>query len=482
MNIILVNSPCRAPYQIPLGMGYIASTLKSYGHDVRVLDLNAEPRLLLHLEKELERSGCDAIGIGGLSTTYGFVKKFSVLSKKVLPKVKIIAGNMVSTVHFEALLKNSEVDICVIDEGEETIAELIHRIKSFPDLENVNGIAFKKNGNVIVTSPRERIKDLDKLPYPAWDLFPAETYINGPLYSAYGRRTMNISSVRGCPYRCIYCSRPFGAVVHRRSVDGVISEIKELLKRYRIRFVSFTDDLFMSNRGWVKDFSQALLRERIKIGWCASARVNLVDRDLLNLMRRAGCEVLSYGFESGSQRILDGMKKGVKIEQSESAISITRKAGIKPFGSLMIGMLGETRETIKETIDFIKRTDLSLHKFFYTTPYPGTELYEIAKKMGKITVNEDDYMSRFGEMYNRMIVNLTDMTDDELKNAKKDAEEEIKRNFSLKTKSILAREEFRRICADMKKEIRQEGLVSLMPWLIKKIKKKARQWVTTGRT
>lgn len=482
MNILLVNPPCRAPYQIPLGLGYIASTLRSHGHNVRVLDLNAENGLLLHLERELERSGCDVIGIGGLSTTYSFVKRFSALSKKVLPKVKIIAGNMVSTVHFEALLNNSDVDICVIDEGEDTIAELMHRINSFPDIANVNGIAFKKNGKVIITPIRERIKHLDKIPYPAWDLFPTETYINGPLYSAYGRRAMNLSSVRGCPYRCIYCSRPFGAVVSRRSVDNVISEIKELVKRYGIRFISFTDDLFMSNRSWVKDFSQALLRERIKIGWCASARVNLVDQTLLNLMRRAGCEVLSYGFESGSQSILDRMKKGVKIQQSEYAIRITRKAGIKPFGSLMIGMLGETRETIKETVDFIKRTDLSLHKFFYTTPYPKTELYEAAKKMGKITINEDAYMSKFGEMYDSLIVNLTDMTDDELKGFKKDAEEEIKRKFSLKTRSILAREELRRICADIKREIRQKGFVLLLPWLIKKIKKKTRQWVTTGRT
>jgi len=460
------------PALIPLGLGYIASVLRECGHNIHLLDLNVEKKTFPELEKELDRSGYDIIGIGGLTTTYTFVKNFSFLAKKVKPKAKIIAGNMVSTAHPELLLRNSEVDICVIDEGEETINELINKIGNFPDIQDVKGVVFKKKGQLVKTAPRERIKDLDRLPFPARDLFPMETYINNPIYNEYGRRSMNLSTVRGCPFQCIYCSRPFGSRVCTRSSQSIIAEIKELKRRYKIEFITFSDDMFTINKKWIKSLCQALIKEGIRIGWGASARVNLVDLDLLKMMKKAGCEVLSYGFESGSQKILDTMKKGAKVEQAEKAINLTRKADIAIQGSFMIGMIGETEKTVNETVDFIKRTRLTLHRFFYTTPYPNTPLYEIAKKMNKIPEDEDAYVSSLGEMYNTLLVNLTDMTDEELKNVKEKAEKKIKENFSLKTKVEIATEEARRISSNVKKHIKRDGIIPTLNWSFGKIKDK----------
>jgi len=475
MKILLVNPPCRVPTVLPLGLGYIASVLRKNGHTVSIMDLNAENRSFPELEKDLGASDCDVIGIGGLTTTYSFIKEFSALAKKVKPKTKVIAGNMVSTAHPELLMENSSVDICVIDEGEETMTELANRLGEFPDIENIKGIVFRKGPVLVRTPPRNRIKDLDSLPFPAWDLFPMETYITSTIHREFGKRSINITAVRGCPFQCIYCSRPFGPSVYMRSPDSVISEIRELKKCYGVEFISFTDDLFTINRKWLKSLCDAMIREDLGIGWAASARVNLVDRDILGKMKLAGCEILGYGFESGSQKILDNMKKGVKVEQAERAIQMTRKAGIAIEGSFMIGMIGETAETVKETVDFIKRTELALHRFFYTTPYPGTPLYQMAKDMGKIPEDEDMYVGSLGEMYNTLLVNLTDMDDGELKKLKGDAEEAIKANFSLKTKAEIAAIEARRISARLKNRIREGGALSTLKWSFGKAKEKIKK-------
>lgn len=469
MNILLVNPACREPALIPLGLGYIASVLRRQGHNVKIMDLNAENKDLPAIEKELASIEYELIGIGGLTTTYGFVKKFSSISKKVKPEAKIIAGNMVSTAHPALLLQNSDVDICVIDEGELTIDELAHKIKNFPNLQDIDGIAFKRDDEIITTKPRRRIKDLDNIPFPAWDLFPMDRYLYNPIYNEHGRRSVNVSAVRGCPFQCIYCSRPFGSLTIARSADSVISEVRALVERYRVEFIAFSDDLFITNRRWVMDLCDKLMNERMGVGWGTSGRVNLVDMELLRKMRKAGCETLSYGFESGSQKILDNMKKAVTIEQAKKAIDMTRRAGIAVEGSFMIGMIGETEETVNETVDFIKKTGLTLHRFFYTTPYPGTPLYEIARKMGRIPCDEDKYVTSLGEMYSTFLVNLTQMKDEKLKTLKEVSEKKIVHNFGLRARTEIFANSLRRIYGNAKVRMKVGGITSLLKWVSRKL-------------
>ena len=221
-------------------------------------------------------------------------------------------------------------------------------------------------------------------------------------------------------------------------------------------------------------FCDDLIKEKLKIGWGSSARVNLVDRGLLSKMKKAGCEVVSYGFESGSQEILDTMSKGVTVEQAEKAVAMTKKAGIAIEGSFMIGMIGETEETVNETVDFIKRTGLMQHRFFYTTPYPSTPLYDMAKKLGKIPENEDRYVASLGEMYSLLLVNLTNMSSEKLRDLKNEAEEKIKKNFNMRTKLEITRIEARRVRADIKKRIRKNGPIATLGWSFKKMKEKAK--------
>jgi anaerobic magnesium-protoporphyrin IX monomethyl ester cyclase len=427
MNVLLINPPCRAGYLIPLGLGYIASIARAEGHNVHILDINAFEYSNKEVEGFVRTLEFDVVGIGGLTTTYKYVKWLAGTIKAHRPHVPIAAGNMVSTAHPELLLRNSKVDIAVIDEGETTFKELLAAIKTNQGLSKINGIFYKDNGAIVKTAPRQRISDLDSLPFPAWDLFPMDRYLHNPILLD----TVAISAGRGCPYECTFCSRPFGRRVFYRSAKSIIGEIKELKKRYRIKSTGFSDDLFLVNRNIVLEFCDRMISEKLDVKWCASARVNLVDDKLLRIMRKAGCVSLGFGFESGSQSVLNRMKKGVSVKQAKEAIRVTKRAGIRITGSFIFGMPGETRDTIRDTLNFIKKTRPPIYRFFYATPYPNTELYEIAKRMGRLPADEDKYVESLGEMNRTFLVNLTEFSDEELVRLKNLTEVIAKKSLGL---------------------------------------------------
>ena len=430
MKILLINPPCRSAVEIPLGLSYIASILRLSGQKVTVLDINALGLTQEKILSVISNMDYELVGIGGLTSTYKYVKWLSSAIKKNRPDIPIIAGNMVSTAIPEILLKNTDVDIAVIDEGEETSKDLIKTLSKSEDLNDVDGIWFKRNGEIYRTKPRKRIENLDSLPFPAWDLFPIETYLKSTIHIEYGLRSMAMSTVRGCPFGCIYCSRPFGRKVYARSAKSIIEEIKELKKRYKVEYIGFADDLFLFNEERILDFCDRMVKESLHVKWGGSGRVNLVNEKLLIRMKKAGCICLDYGLESGSQKILDIMRKNVTVKQAEEAVRMTRKAGIGIMSSFMFGMIGETKETIKETIDFIKRMKIPDNRLLFTTPYPHSTLYDLAKRMGRLPVDEDKYLENFGEMYTNCLVNLTDFSDDESVKIKKETEKIIEKNFT----------------------------------------------------
>ena len=212
-----------------------------------------------------------------------------------------------------------------------------------------------------------------------------------------------------------------------------------------------------------------MIERDLGVKWSASGRVNLVNDNLLKKMHKAGCVELSYGFESGNQKILDGMKKRVTVKQAEEAIKMTRRAKISVIGSFMFGMPGEIRGTINETLQFIKRNRLPIHRFFYATPYPGTELYEVARKMGRLPENEDKYVERLGEMRTTFLVNLTDFTDEELVRLKNSAEVAARRNLNFKLRLGEFTEDWQRRFIVIKQGFREAGIFKTLKIVISKI-------------
>lgn len=439
MKILLIQPPYRhGRYMLPTGLAYVAAYLLKAGHDVRVLDADAFTYTNIELEHKLSEEKYDVIGIGCIVTAYNFVLQVSDFIKKTNPSAKIVVGGTLATYSYDALLKNSKVDVCVIGEGELTAVDLVRTFSTGGDLRGVDGIAYMDGSTTVLTKPRSLISNLDELPYPARDLFHAEdVYSRNSFVDSIFKtgRNINISGGRGCPYSCTFCS--YDRRVRLRSAPSLIDELKMLKEKYRIKNFNFEDDLFMADIGRVEDFCHRLIREKLNLHWVASGRVNLVNKNILSLMRRAGCYMLGFGLESGSTEMLKSMKKFTTSKQNEDAIRMTREAGILPGGSWILGMPGENRETVAMSVGLYKRINRYrniCNEFFFATPYPGTELYKAMQNAGKIG-DEHDYLvkiSKSGDAFKFAINCTTSFTDEELTNVKREIDREVMKDFYLK--------------------------------------------------
>lgn len=425
MRVLLIQPPHIYPYGIrmpdcfPLNLGYIASIIRKK-HDVEVFDIWGNELPETDVKEKIKKIDYDVVGITALSTQFNYIRWLANEIKKY-NKAKIIVGGALAIHSSDILLKNTKVDITVIGEGELTIQDLL---ENHDNLKEVKGIAFRKNKKIIKTSPREYIKDLDTIPFPAWELFPTEKYINMSVFRDDGRKIQMITG-RGCPYNCIFCSKNFKGV-RLRSVGNIKKEIKELKKRYGIRFIEFVDELVIVSKK--RGYKLCGTLEKLNVRWSCQGRLNIVDYPLLKTMKKAGCKRIGYGIESGSQRILNIMNKQVDVKQAEKTILDTERAGLAMHPQMIFGMLGEDRGSLKETIDFCKRTHISLHGMFTATPLPGSWLYDYCIKNGMIK-DELKYIKGLTGT-DILYVNLTEFPDEEFDRIKTETVNEITRNYA----------------------------------------------------
>ncbi len=422
----------RKPCAYNIGLGYIASSLIEDGHKVKVLDIEGYRYPKSRVIDLLRKTEFDAVGIGTLITGYKYVKWIIKKIKELKPQIPIWIGNSIASTIPELILDDiKEIDVVVIGEGENTIKELAKITEQHGDLSNIRGICFRKEGKIIRTPERELIEDIDRISFPAWDLFPQNIHMHNktgilPSPTAY------IITARGCPYHCTYCYHPFqNQKIRFHSAKRIIEEIKLLISKYGIKSVLFADDLFVTNKKRVYEICDLLEQEKIKIQWMAAGRVNLVDKELLKRMQHAGCKIIGFGIESGSQQILDNIKKQATVEQAIRAIQLCQESGILPACSFMIGNIGETSRTVAQSVSFILNYVPHLAGFFITTPYPCTELYQYALEHGKIP-NQIKLFESYGEQSDKLLVNFTEMSDGELLRLKKKAEGIIQKNYDRK--------------------------------------------------
>ena len=434
MKILLINPPIREwakPNCVPLGLGYIAAVAQQAGYDVEVMDINAFRWSKEEVEEKIRWADFDIVGIGGIVTIYRYVKWLVSILKKYHPEKKVVVGGSVSTSVPRILMERTFTDIACIGESERTFKELLSAMEKDEDLSQVNGIWYKDKKNAIhATKQRAPIINLDSLPFPVYDLFPMDIYLKNPVgapnvnkWSDGGSAnpealSVNLSATRGCPYNCIYCYHDFmGNRYRTRSPQNILDEMNMLYQRYGVKYFHFVDDEFCMKKEFVYDFCRKVRDSGLGFTWGCSGRVNLMTEDLIATMASSGCVFIGYGIESGSQKMLDIMKKKVTVEQAKQAVKLTQKYLGWADCSFMIGTPGETRETIQETVDFCKELGLVPEVIFFATPYPGTELYDIAKAQNKIG-DEEEFISRLGEQGEQIIVNFTDFTDKELKTIK----------------------------------------------------------------
>lgn len=415
MKIILINVRCDFTANIPRGVLQIAAILEKAGYEVKVIDPLYAP-ISYSFIKKFEP---DIVGISFMSLNYKSAKNVVLKLRKTVPQAILIGGGVHPTVKPEDTLKEIDLDYIVIGEGEVTMLNLLEYIKDPKrnGITNIKGIGYKnKKGKININETAEFVENLDKLPFPARNLINMGNYLVHPGYirSYIMNRVGTIYSSRGCPGRCTFCCSyvTYKGKYRQRNVDDVISEVKLLIKKYDINGLYFNDETFIYNKDWVAEFCRKI--NKFNLSWGLATRVSLVDYDLLKLMKESGCKQIDYGVESGSDRILKLLKKGTNRKIIENTFKITRRAGIRTFGTVMVGNPTETEEDIDLTISLLKKIkpDFILSSFF--VPLPGTECYNDAvssKKINKNFYKNEDYHFVLGE---KPIVNLSGMSDSEL--------------------------------------------------------------------
>jgi radical SAM superfamily enzyme YgiQ (UPF0313 family) len=395
----------------PMNLTYLAAISEKDGHEVRIIDGEAEEIGIPGMVSLMKEFSPDLIGITATTPFYHIaVNLANELKENVNSKI-IIGGPHITVLKEEAFFDC--FDFAFIGEADVSWLKFLKSYDKKEDPALIKGIIYRKNGKNYYTGQSESLMDINSLPIPARHLLKNEKYNIGTLEGI--KRFTSITTVRGCPFNCIFCStKVFGKDFRRRNPQLVIEEIKECVNKYRIEHFSFSDDTLTLNRDHIVEICRLIIKEDIKITFEGSTRANLVDEDLIKLMKDAGLIRISFGLESVDEKIRETMKKMVPLESYVIANKLTNKYRIETLNSCMIGLPGETLETIKKTLKFLRESkDIKEANISIAVPYPGTELYDMAKKgeMGlKLMTNDFSNFRR----YNAAVMTVGDLTPENL--------------------------------------------------------------------
>jgi len=427
MKIVLINPPLKSKQRLykelaevkvnypPLGLCYLGAVLREKGYQVKILDLQIEKE---HVKSVLLENP-DFIGI---TATTVAIKNAAQLAKQLKKKTKaliILGGPHITAVPIKTMKLFPQFDVGIVGEGERTMVELLNCMAKLPNtqpfnhrtiesLKNIPGLVFRqppqpeagpplaetanrqpstanRQPTTILTPPRPPILNLDSLPLPAFDLLPDFSHYGGSQFIEFDERaTFRLVTSRGCPFHCRFCDKSiFGKMFRANSPAYVMRMVKTLYHHYNIRHIYFSDDTFTLNKKRVFEICQLLQKEGLDLTWDCNSRVDTVNLSLLKAMKKAGCTYIAYGIESGSQKILKILGKGITLNQIRKTCQDTVKANIKIRGNFIMGNPGETKETIKQTNKFAKSLPLYTFKMSFFTPFPNTELYNEIDKWGK---------------------------------------------------------------------------------------------------
>lgn len=385
------------PYA-PLGTLYAASLMRENGYAVELFDTmfaSHPEEVIPHLEKNepdlfvIYDDGFNYLTKMCLTNMREAAFKMIKLAKQ--RGCTVIVSSSDSTDRFEMYLEEG-ADFILLGEAELTLLELANAIgKNESDFFKIEGLAFKQNNAVVKTQRRNVIKDLDSLPFPAWDLVDTEPYRNMWLKHA-GYFSMNMGTTRGCPFKCNWCAKPiYGNRYNSRSPENVVTELMMLKEKYRFDHIWFCDDIFGLKPGWVNAFADLVEKHKLRFKFKMQGRVDLLlQENNIKALARAGCDNIWMGAESGSQKILDAMDKGTTVQQIFEATRLLKKNGIHPSFFIQFGYPGETKEDIGKTISMINT--LLPHEIGISVSYPlpGTVFFEKVKNQLKEKANWTD--------------------------------------------------------------------------------------------
>lgn len=367
-----------------LGLGYIASYLRKNNVEVEILDANALKVSYARLKENIRNSGAQVVGITAMTPTIYYALAAARIAKEA--GCKVVLGGIHPSIFFDGLIRLPEVDYIVRGEGEITMLELAYALEGKKELKEVKGLVFKEGESVFVNAERDAIADLDSLPFPAWDLMPVRKY---RIVTALKEPCLTMLISRGCVFKCVHCSSQiiFKRSLRTRSAKNVADEMEMLVKEHKVKYIYFIDYCFTVNRKLILEFCAEIQRRGLKVMWWAEGRADTVDKQLLSAMKEAGCHSFTFGVESGSQDILDNLRRGMSLEQIRNAVKTAKEVGLRVETNFMFGSPGETLESASKTIEFAIELDANEAQFSIFTPYPGTEYFAVAKQKGLIPEN-----------------------------------------------------------------------------------------------
>lgn len=436
-NIILVNpyyqKRIRSIAQVsigpPLGLAYIAAVLEQNGYKVTIIDANAEKLSEEEVLCRIMQAKPALVGLTAVTPTIHICYSIAKKIKKETPSIiTVIGGVHATSLPKETLNECIDFDFLIRGEGEFTFIELVDALNQNKALESIKGLAYRENGKIIINDKREVVLDLDIFPFPSRHLLPNKLY-----RTIDSNRMTCIIAMRGCAASCIYCAveEVAGKKLRRRSPSNVIKEIESCFSNYGTRFIAFLDDTFTFDKIWVHKFCDEFTETRFHryVKWSCLTRVDNVDLGLLKHMKQAGCVRVEFGIESGSQEILDLLKKGITVSQIKKAFSMAKEVGLSTLGFAMLNAPGETIETIMETKKIIMDLDPDFLQLSFATPYPGTELFEICER-DNLLISKDWSKYIF---LNHQLIRNKNLSEDKLKKCMWD----IQHSFYLRQKYIL---------------------------------------------
>ncbi len=372
----------------PLGLISLSAYLIKKSYKTKVYDLNVEIESNIEIPDFLEKLNNVfdlSETIFGISFLTPYVYNSYEIAKQLklkFPNSKVIAGGAHATFMADEVLDSNNVDIVVRGEGELSLLEIVEN----KNLETIKGISYRDSKN-IHNPDRERIKDINTLPFPSYNQLKMNKY--APILGSYRKLpAANIITTRGCPGKCNFCCRTFGQKVSFKTPNKIIEEIKLLIKDYKVKHINFYDDTFTLSKTRVLDFCNLLILENLNIEWTCFARIDTMNKEILLKMKEAGCYQIMYGVENFNQKILDSLAKGIKVEKIEEVLRLTKKVGIITRVSIMVGNTADTWDTYKANIKALKRLkpDILVSSIF--TPIPGSQLYEWAEKNNRLLTKD----------------------------------------------------------------------------------------------
>jgi anaerobic magnesium-protoporphyrin IX monomethyl ester cyclase len=358
------------------GLAYLAAVALREGHEAAVLDGMAEGLTQEQTEARIAHSAPDWVVTGTTTPTFRQDARYLKDLKQRHGFVTIFTGTHATALPRECLLE-SNADLVLVGEAELTLQRLLNSPRG--EWPRIPGVCVKVDGEAVLGPPTEMVSNLDDLPYPARHLTPWQLY---KMPFSRGEPFATVIPARGCPYPCTFCraGTVWGTGIRTRSVDNLMGELLDMRENLGISFFAFMTDTFTLRHSWVRQVMEAMRPHGFR--WVCNSRVDTINYELAREMKSSGCELVSFGVESGNEGVLESSKKGITLDQIREGIAATKRAGILTFAYFIIGLPGETPETIEDTIRFAREIDPDYCNFHIAIPFPGTELYTEAKRNG----------------------------------------------------------------------------------------------------